>query len=91
MTDLKSALKKYFNHKNFRSPEQESAVKTALNGKNDIFVSMPTGSGKSLIYQLPGVMTQRKVTVVVSPLIALIKDQMEHLNKIKIKAWVKKS
>ena len=81
-----NALKLNFKHKSFRSKEQENAIKCVINGKNDIFVSMPTGSGKSLIYQLPGSMANKKVTIVVSPLIALIKDQMEHLNKLKIKA-----
>jgi ATP-dependent DNA helicase Q5 len=44
------------------------------------------GSGKSLIYQLPAVLSQGKVTLVISPLIALIKDQLDHLSKMNIEA-----
>lgn len=53
-------------------------------GKRDVYVSMPTGSGKSLCFQLPGMLCENKVTIVFSPLIALIKDQMDHLAKLKI-------
>lgn len=53
-------------------------------GKRDVYISMPTGSGKSLCFQLPGMLYENKITIVFSPLIALIKDQMDHLTKLKI-------
>ena len=76
---MMAALEKHFGHTSFRSEDQRSAVMAVLRGASDVFVSMPTGSGKSLVYQLPAVMSSRKVTVVVSPLLALIKDQMDQL------------
>lgn len=55
-------------------------------GKHDIYISMPTGSGKSLCFQLPGLLHDNRVTVVFSPLLALIKDQIDHLTKLRIRA-----
>ncbi|XP_043218234.1 ATP-dependent DNA helicase Q5-like isoform X2 [Amphibalanus amphitrite] len=75
-----------FKHKDFKTPLQRDAVLAVLKGKKDVYISMPTGSGKSLCYQLPAVMAKGKISIVVSPLIALIKDQMEHLERLKVRA-----
>ena len=69
------ALKKYFGFGRFREPQGE-IVATILGGR-DALVVMPTGGGKSLCYQLPALMLPH-LTVVVSPLIALMKDQVLH-------------
>ena len=84
---LLDVLKRRFGHNGFRSAHQRAAITCLLTGKHDVFVSMPTGSGKSLIFQLPGVLAERKVTIVVSPLIALIRDQIEHLKQLPIQGW----
>ena len=78
MDKTKSVLREVFGHEGFKSQEQESAVTAMMEGKTDMLVIMPTGSGKSLVYQLPAVVSN-KVTIVVSPLLALIKDQMDYL------------
>ena len=74
--DLDSALRRHFGFPAFR-PGQREACEAALN-ERDVTVVMPTGSGKSLCYQLPGLMGE-DLTIVVSPLVSLMQDQVEAL------------
>ena len=76
-------LKIHFNYDSFR-PGQEQAIDAILSGKNTIAV-LPTGGGKSMIFQLPSLVLEG-VTIVVSPLIALMKDQVDSLDKVGIPA-----
>ena len=72
--DLPKLLKKYFGFNSFKGPQEE--VITNLLGGNDVFVLMPTGGGKSLCYQLPALLLEG-TAIVVSPLIALMKNQVD--------------
>ena len=75
--DLDAALQQHFGFSGFRAGQHE-ACQAAL-ADRDVLVVMPTGSGKSLCYQLPGLM-RADLTVVVSPLVALMQDQVEALH-----------
>ncbi len=74
--DATDSLRKHFGFEDFREGQRD-VIATILSGK-DAVVVMPTGSGKSLCYQLPAMMMEG-ATLVVSPLIALMKDQVDAL------------
>uniref|UniRef100_A0A671YPI0 ATP-dependent DNA helicase n=1 Tax=Sparus aurata TaxID=8175 RepID=A0A671YPI0_SPAAU len=84
-TTLKQALKTHFGFDDFRSKKQEDVVKAVVRRDKDVFVCMPTGAGKSLCYQLPALLAEG-ITLVVSPLIALIQDQVDRLKSLNIPA-----
>lgn len=81
-----AALRRYWGYETFR-PMQERIVGSLLAGR-DACVIMPTGGGKSLCYQLPAAMSDSRTVVVVSPLIALMQDQVAQLTQMGIPAGV---
>src|SRR5882724_7022110 len=83
-TETLQALRRYWGYASFR-PLQERIVGSLLAG-HDTCVVMPTGGGKSLCYQLPATMLAGQTVIVVSPLIALMQDQVAQLTQMGIAA-----
>jgi ATP-dependent DNA helicase RecQ len=83
MSDIHEILEKYWGYKQFR-PMQEDIINSVLKG-NDTLALLPTGGGKSICFQVPA-LAKEGICVVISPLIALMKDQVEGLVKKGIQA-----
>ena len=83
-SELRVALRRYWGYDSFR-PLQERIVRSLLGGR-DTCVVMPTGGGKSLCYQLPAAMLAAQTAIVISPLIALMQDQVAQLAQMGIPA-----
>jgi ATP-dependent DNA helicase RecQ len=81
-SELRGALRRYWGYDSFR-PLQEKVVRSLIGG-HDTCVIMPTGFGKSLCYQLPAAMLPNETVIVVSPLIALMQDQVAQLTQMGI-------
>ena len=80
-----SVLKKYFGHSSFR-PLQLNIIKNVVEKKIDQLICMATGKGKSLCYQLPSLCVEKGMTIVISPLISLMEDQVMALKLVHIEA-----
>src|SRR5690606_8892185 len=83
-TSIHSILKQYWGYDQFR-PLQEDIIQAVLAGR-DTLALMPTGVGKSICFHVPS-LAQEGICIVISPLIALMKDQVEQLRKRNIPAF----
>ena len=83
MDSPREILKKIWGHEDFR-PGQEAIIED-LYAQRDVFALLPTGGGKSICYQVPGIL-KKGLTIVISPLISLMQDQVEQLTKKGVKA-----
>lgn len=83
LSDAREVLKKYWGYDTFRKG-QENAIQSVIDGK-DTLVLFPTGGGKSLCYQVPALLFDG-LTLVISPLVALMQDQVDQLNRLGIRA-----
>lgn len=81
---IKQTAERHFKITEFR-PLQLPIINAALDRKRDLFIVLPTGGGKSLCYQLPAVL-EKGLTLVISPLISLIRDQCYHLEEAGVNA-----
>ena len=83
MNEALELLKKYWKHDNFRGLQGE--IIASVLAQKDTFAQLPTGGGKSICYQIPA-LAQEGLTLVISPLVSLIKDQVQNLQEKGIKA-----
>jgi ATP-dependent DNA helicase RecQ len=88
MKKIKDVLLEYWGYKKFKD-QQEAIINSIISGDNAL-VTLPTGGGKSLCYQLPSLIIGG-TTIVISPLIALMEDQVRALNKLGISSFYFKS
>ena len=84
MQRARKVLKDVFGYSEFRH-HQENIIDTVLNSDSDVLVLMPTGGGKSICYQIPSLIL-KGTGIVISPLIALMQDQVEALQQLGIRA-----
>jgi len=82
--NINEILKKYWRYDSFR-PLQEDIINSVIQG-NDTLGLMPTGGGKSITFQVPGLFFESGLTIVITPLVSLMKDQVDNLRKRRIKA-----